>query len=219
MTGPNSTASAALDAPVLHPCIVGWLDFVGDPVRLTTAPYAVTFSGTGDADLDGFTFEPVPPEIIAISDVAHSERGSDTVTVTLSGLIGIDTDLLNIIGDRTKWRGRDARLWIMLYDASLAQIGNVWPFYTGEMVRAPFKGTIESQTIELVIENYLSKLHEASNRTYLDQASYDPGDLSAEAAIAIANGTSGASLRDPSGGGSYGGGGGVRGLYDRGVER
>ena len=40
------------------------------------------------------------------------------------------------------------------------------------------------------VESYLAFFGQASNRTYLDQQSYDPGDQSAALAIAIANGAS-----------------------------
>lgn len=209
MTGPNGTASAALGGARVHPCFVGWLDFDGDPVRVTTAPYAITFSGTGDAELDGFTYDPINAQMVAISDVQHAEGGSDTVTATLSGLMGLDTDLLNIIGDKSKWQGQDSALWLILLDESLTRVGNVWRYYTGTMVSVQIKGGVAGQVIELQIENYLASLSQASGRTYLDQERYDSGDKSAEAAIAIANGTHGNGLIDSAGGvGMYGGGGG-----------
>lgn len=42
--------------------------------------------------------------------------------------------------------------------------------------------------INLEVETYLAFFGQASNRTYLDQQLFDPGDRSAELAIAIANG-------------------------------
>lgn len=205
MSGPDATASAELSAAILQPHWVGWLDFSGDPVRVTTAPYSVTFSGTGDSDLDGYTFDAVEPALVSISDIHHQDKGSDTVTASLSGLVGPNSDLLSIIGDRSLWRGREAALWLMLYDTSFARVGNVWRYYTGRMVSAPISGSPESQTIDVQIESYLASLSAASNRTYLDQADFDSGDLSAEAAIAIANGTHGANLRDVPAVGQYGG--------------
>ena len=75
----------------------------------------------------------------------------------------------------------------------------------------------ESQTINLTIESYLAAFGRASGRTYMDQELYDPGDLSARAVIAIANGNSGNSLvsntrtgTGSGGGGGYGGGGGFQ---------
>jgi hypothetical protein len=201
MAGPNAAASAALDDAVLHPCYVAYLDFLGDPVRVTTAPFPVTFSGSGDGDLDGHTFDALTPELVKITEVHHQEQGSETVTATLAGLIGVNTDLLNVIGDRTKWQGRAARLWLMLLatDGSFARIGNIWPYYTGTMLRAGIKGASDNQIVEVQIESYLANFAEPSNRTYLDQQAYDSGDLSAAAAIAIANGKNGAGLSDSAG--------------------
>lgn len=188
MSGPDATAAAALSGSLLHPCFVGYLDFSGDPLRVTTAPYSVTFSSTGDTDLDGNTFDAMDPQIISVSEVQHKEDGSETVTASLSGLATVDTALLNIIGDTTLWRGRAASLWLMLYDTSYARVGNVWRFYTGRMMAAAHRGDSASQTIEITIESYLASLSQASNRSYLDQAYFDSGDLSAAASIAIANG-------------------------------
>lgn len=213
MPGPDATASAALSSPILHPCWIGWFDFDGDPLRVTTAPNDVPFSGTGDAELDGFTFLSADPSLVSISDVHHKEDGSETVTASLSGLPVLDADILNIIGDRTKWRGRAAALWLMLYDENLARVGNVWRFYTGTMSAVPIRPSTDSQTIEVQIESYLASLSQASNRTYLDQQQYDPGDLSADAAIAIANGTSGNGLAGTGGGMSGGGGLGGRATF------
>ena len=210
MSGPDATATAALSSAVLHPCWVAWLDFAGDPVRVTTASYDVDFVGTGDPELDGFKFVASNPDMISISDVHHQEAGSDTVIATLSGLISVDADTLNIIGNQALWRGRVAALWLMLYDGNLQRVGNVWRYYTGTMSTVGIKGSTESQTIEVSIESYLASLTQASNRTYLDQQSFDPGDLSAAAAIAIANGGTGNSLVDSSGSIGMGSGGGGR---------
>lgn len=190
---PNSAALTALGQSVIHPVWVAFLDITGDPVRVTTAPYAKTFSSTGDSDLDGFTFDALSHELVAVSPVQHKDTGSETVTATLSGLIGVDTALMNAIGDKSKWQGRVARLWMGLLDTNLSWI-DVWPYYTGYMAVPKISGSVESQVITLEIESYLASLSEASNRTYLDQKEFDSGDLSAEAAIAIANGTSGSGL-------------------------
>ncbi len=204
MAGPDAIASAALDDAVVHPCFLGWLDFVGGVVRATTAPYGKTPSGTGDSDLDGYAFSAISPELVSVSEVRHQEDGSETVTVTMAGLVGPNTALLNLVGDKTKWQGRDARLWIMLLDSSFAQIGNIWSYYTGRMISVGIKGSAQAQVIEITIESYLANFADPSGRTYLDQKSYDSGDLSAEAAIAIANGTPNAATPGTIGNGDYG---------------
>ena len=209
MSRPDATAIAALSGSLLHPCFVGYLDFSGDPFRVTTAPYSVTFSSTGDTDLDGNTFDAMDPQMISVSEIQHKDDGSETVTAALSGLATVDTALLNIIGDTSLWRGRTASLWLMLYNTSYARVGNVWRFYTGRMMSAAIKGDVAGQTIEIQIESYLASLSQASNRTYLDQSYFDSGDLSAAASIAIANGT------HNTGAGGTGLGGGMGSPYNR----
>jgi hypothetical protein len=186
---PNLAAQGAIAQPIIHPVFVGFLDILGDPIRATTAPYSIAVSGTGDADLDGHTFSAVDATFVGVSPVQNKEGGSSTVTVTLSGLIGIDSDLLNQIGNKANWQGRTARLWQMMYDENLQRVGNIWPFYTGYMNVPRIVGDATQQTIVIEVESYLAFLKQASGRSYLSQNEYDPGDLSAEASIAVANGT------------------------------
>jgi hypothetical protein len=196
MQGPDATAAAALDADVIHPVMFAYLDILGDPIRVTTAPYSVRITGTGDEDLDDNTFDAVDPTFVAVSPIKHKEGGADTVTAQLSGLIGIDSDLLNLIGNKANWQGRFARFWLALYDRNLRQIGAIWPFHTGYMSVPQIIGSSVSQTISLDIESYLAFLTQPSGRSYLSQAEFDPGDRSADASIAAANGTSGTGLAD-----------------------
>jgi hypothetical protein len=189
MGAPDASAQAAIAASTIHPVFVGYLDILGDPIRVTTAPYGVTFSGTNDTDLDGQTFDAIDGTFIGVSPVQNKEGGASTVTVTLSGLIGIDSDLLNQIGNKANWQGRTARLWQMMYDAGLQRVGNIWPFYTGYMSVPRIVGDATQQTIVLEVESYLAFLKQASGRSYLIQNQYDAGDFSAEASIAVANGT------------------------------
>lgn len=193
MAGPNSSAIGALRSyttPV-RTAYVGFLDILGDPIRVTTAPYDIAFSATGDADLDGFTYSAVDPKLISVGEVTMREGGAETVTCTLSGLIGVDTTLLNQIGDKANWQGRAARLWQMQLGDDLAQVGNTWPWFTGYMTVPKITGDQKTQTIQLDIESFLSFITAPSNRSYLSQPLFDSGDTSANASIACANGQSG----------------------------
>lgn len=204
MARPDSTAIAALDGDYIKPAFLAFLDIAGDPLRVTTWPADLTFAlDNPDPDLAGRTFFAMRPELVDVSDVRHQEGGSETVTARLSGLILPDNDLLNIINDETTWRGRDARLWQAIYNEANVQQGAYWNYHTGTMANMPIVGDPGQQVIEVAIETYLALLSGPSNRTYLDQADFDPDDHSADAAVAIANGTGGASL---SGGGGYGAG-------------
>ena len=191
MSGPDAIAAAALAADVRRPVTFCFLDIAGEPVRVTDAPYDVTFVDTGDEDLDGFTFMAVDARVVSVGVVKAKEGGTDTLTLKLSGLDGVDGDLMNQIGVRANWQGRDARLWKALLDpVTLQFVGAVWAYYTGYMAVPKIIGDQNSQTISLDVETYLAFFNQASNRTYLDQDQYDPNDKSAELSIAIANGAS-----------------------------
>lgn len=182
----DSTTQAALEAPILYWRALIYADFDGDPLRATTSIYDKTISGSGDVELDG-TYASYNNNITEISQVSHNETGSDTVQFTFSGII-TNSDLLNMIGDRTKWQGRSARLWFFCVDQDETQVGSIIPYYTGYMNDVTIAGSAESQRITLTVENYIVSLTGAFNRTYAMQKLYDPGDDSASATLSAANG-------------------------------
>lgn len=190
MSRMDSTAAAALDAPVIRPVFFVYLDIVGDPLFANTSGATITITGTGDPDLDN-TFDGIDPTVVDIGSVRMKDGGSDAVSAKLSGLLELDEDLLNLLGDPANWQGRTARLWRMIRDVDGTQQGAIQHYYTGYMIALDIGGSPQSQMIEVTIESYLAAFSQASNRTYLDQESFDPGDLSARAAIAIGNGISG----------------------------
>tara|TARA_R110000787_G_scaffold208846_7_gene318903 strand:- start:35731 stop:36393 length:663 start_codon:yes stop_codon:yes gene_type:complete len=191
MSRPDATASAALDGDIIRPVFFVYLDIVGDPVRFTTVGYDVTMSGTGFAEMDGHDFLGISGKFIDISPVRVRRGGSDPVTGSLSGLRAIDNDTLNTIGDPANWQGRTAMLWRLIRNEAGSQRGAIQHYYTGYMTSLSIGGDPGQQVIDISIESYLAAFGQASNRTYLDQDLFDPGDLSARASIAIANGVSG----------------------------
>ena len=188
---PDALAAAALAASTRRPATFCWLDIADEPVRVTDAPYSIAFAGTGDPDLDGHTFSAVDPRVVSVTAVKAKDTGTDTVALTLSGLAGVDAETMELLEVKANWQGRTARLWKGMVDPGTgALIGGLWAFYTGYMSVPKVVGDQSSQTIQLELESYLAFFGQSSNRTYLDQTSYDPGDHSAELAIAIANGAS-----------------------------
>ena len=208
MSLPDATHAAALDAEVVKPVWFAWLDFNGDPVRANTSGVTITPTGTGDDDLDDFPFLGITARLVSVSPVRIKEGGSETVTAQLSGIQGLDDDDIAFLSDPTSWRGRDARLWRIVRNASNVQQGGFHSYYTGKMVALTHSGNSEGQTITVTIESYLAVFSAASNRSYLDQTRYDSGDESARASIAIANGNyTGARSSGGGGGGGFGGAG------------
>jgi hypothetical protein len=193
----DSTAKAALNSHFAVAWFI-YLDILGDPLRVTTHGADQTFTGTGDSDLDGNTFVAFSGKPLEVGDVDNSENGSETLTIKLSGIVSMDTALINEIGDKTKWQGRLARIWFRLYDETgQAPQGAIVSYYTGYMSSVRITAAPESQTIQLNIENYLAYTTQASNRSYLNQKDYDSSDNSAAATITAANG-----LRPQSGNGA-----------------
>lgn len=204
----DATTQAALETVVVHWRALLYADFSGDVFRGTSGLYDKVISGSGDAELDG-TYESYDHNLIQVSPVRHNETGSDTVSISLSGLT-VNAAFLNLIGDRTRWQGRTARLWFYCVDENENQVGSIIPYYTGFMNDVSINGGADSQIISLTIENYLVSLTDSQSKTYMMQSTFDAGDLSAEAAISAANGISGGGLPDASigwRGGAYGAGG------------
>lgn len=201
----DATAVAALQGQVIKPVFFAWLDFLGDPVRANTSGADVTPSGTGDPDLDGRLFVGISGALVTVSPVKFAEGGSESVTAELSGIPGVDDATLALLANPTNWQGRDARLWRVIRNAANVQQGGFHAYYTGKMTSVSVAGGASEQRIRVTIESYLAALSQSSNRTYLDQSRYDPGDESARAAIAIANGNFTGAPSTGAGGGGNGG--------------
>jgi hypothetical protein len=224
----DATTQAALNAQIVNWRVLIYADFEGDVLRGTTGLYDKVISGSGDTELDG-TYDSFNHEVINVSTVKHNETGSDTVSISMGGLIvNLDylqerdgdfiftrdeelirarsSDFLNIIGDKTRWQGRTARLWFYCVDQNENQVGSIIPYYTGYMNEVGIAGAPDNQLVTLTIENYLVSIAGAQNKTYLIQNIFDPGDLSGAAAISAANGMNGAGLSDSVRGGGGGGG-------------
>ena len=198
----DATTQAALEGTVVNWRVLIYADFVGDVLRGTTGLYDKAISGSGDVELDG-TYDSFNHDLINVSTVKHNESGSDTVSISMSGLVVNNADFLAIIGDKSKWQGRVARLWFYCVNENEGQVGSIIPYYTGYMNEVGITGDAQSQTVTLTIENYLTSIAGAQNKTYLIQNIFDAGDLSGEAAVSAANGMAEA--------GNYGYGGGNRG--------
>lgn len=205
----DATTQAALEATVVNWRVLIYADFDGDVLRGTSGLYDKVISGSSDTELNG-TYESFDHNLINVSTVKHNESGSDTVAISMSGLIVNNADFLAIIGDKSKWQGRIARLWFYCVNDNESQIGSVIPYYTGYMNEVSISGSADSQTVTLTIENYLASIAGAQNKTYLIQNTFDSGDLSGEASVSAANGMAEA--------GNYGYGRGGGGFDDGGAE-
>lgn len=211
MALPDVAHAAALDEAVIKPAFFAWLDFADEPVRANSSGRDRTPVGTGEPDLDGHLFTGVNSAFVSVSPVRFDIGGSQSVVVEISGLPGLDDEMLAQIEQRDNWQSRDARLWRTVRNRFNVQQGGFFNHYTGRMVDLRHKGSpTRGQIIQVRIESYLSAHSPASNATYLSQELYDPGDLSARAAVAIVNGN----YTGAPGGSSLGPGAGRGGTFD-----
>lgn len=208
--GIDATASAALNEQIIKPIFLGFIAFLNQPMRVNTSGANLTLTGTGEPDIDGFVFAGIVGDVVDIGSVANKSGGTDSINISISGISGLDEDMLTEINTPANWRSREIRLWRIIRNAANVQQGGVQHYYTGNMTRLTMPVTEYGQTIDVTVESYLAAYSAASNRSYLDQEKYDAGDLSARAAIAIANNASGGSPGGntfaPGGGGGGGGG-------------
>lgn len=204
MSRPDATAAAALDQDVIKPVWFVYLDILGDPVRANSSGSNIVIAGSGQPDLDG-TYIGVDPRLVSMSSIKVSPGGSDTRWMRLSGIRGLDDDDRIRLADPANWQERLVRRWRLIRNAANVQQGGIQHIDTGYMMGLSHIGGAENLTIELTYESYLAAFAEASGRTYLDQEAFDELDLSARAALAIANGNLSSELTGGAGGaGNFG---------------
>ena len=189
----DAIASAALGEPVVKPVFLGLDDFLNEPLRVNTSGADITLVGTGEPDIDGIVFHGLRADVVDIGPVANKSGGTESVSIRLSGLPTLDDGILNEISDPVNWRSREIRLWRIIRNYADVQQGGVQHYYTGYISNLVLPITPSGQSIDVSVESYLAADGRASNRSYLDQSKYDPGDLSAQAAMAIGNNASGGS--------------------------
>lgn len=184
-----------------------FMDFLGDQLRANDAGMNLVITGHTDADLNG-TYDGVTGDFAELSPIKAGAGGSDTVSARLSGIKTLDDATLDLIGDESKWKGRVCKVWRIVWDQSGTQQGGREHYYTGYMVDVIIGGSVDNQFIEVSIEGYLVTYSPASHRSYLSQKDFDPGDLSGEATLSLANGGgNGHPGVNPGGGDFYGPGG------------
>ncbi len=184
-----------LTQPVVYAGMLAFLDIMDgvtpDPIRAALAQFDITVPNglTGDADIDGQTFQAVDPQFVNVGPVTQKEGGSDTVTLTVSGTIALDSGLLNQLASPANFRGRIAKLLIFLSDGAGTVTATRF-HYVGYMQSPLIAFEPDSQVVAISVENYLSAYSGgAPARTLLNQRAYDADDASADATAGAMNGT------------------------------
>lgn len=126
-----------LAAAVVRPVTVGWLNFASDPIYGWTGHGALAPTGTGDADLDGFTFLEIEGAV-ELSEVQHDRGMGGPITITFAaGEMASEPAVLQLVADRRAFLGRRAKLWRMFLAADeSAVLPEFYVLYNGVMVSA-----------------------------------------------------------------------------------
>lgn len=179
---------ASLSADSVSAAVLIFADFVDLPLRVAYAPMPlICLSGLtdGDADCIGFTFDNMTADVLRLGVISHDDGGTDTLTVTLTA----DPDnpeLLNAIEDPSIYAGRQLRVWAVLHN-NAGTVTELRPLYRGYMTQPSQEFEGGQFTITMQVENYRAIINAAPSRSYLAQANYDAGDLSANVSIGQGN--------------------------------
>lgn len=199
----DATAAAFVtNETIIRPVRFIFMDFLNDPVRVNDSGMNLSISGQTQPDLNG-TYIGTDGKFTDLSPIRMAEGGSSTVTAKLSGIKVLDDATLDLFGDETRWKGRKARIWRIVWDQNNLAQGQYQHLYTGYMVDWVLSGNIDEQVIEVNLENYLVAFSQASNRTYALQKTIDPGDLSYDATVGAINGAEKAGMLNPGQATSY----------------
>jgi hypothetical protein len=191
--------AASLDDDVIWPVVFVYMDIVGDPFRVCTWLYPIIPIGSSDPLLNSQTFIGIGQNnpITEISSIKDSMTGSESVEFKLSIPVDHSAALENIIGDKSKWRGRIACIWYAHMNETRQLIDEPIRLKRGRLSQAIFNCSPEIQTLNLIMESHQSNISQPRRRNYLQQKTIDPLDESPSASIAIANGPSGTGLGQP----------------------
>lgn len=99
-----------LEGRVLHPVVIVRLAIVNDPVHAWTGPGLYAPTGTGDAELDGFIFDPVEGGV-DMSDVQEDQRTGRPTVITHTAHDLDEVLLRQVVRDKRAWLGRGAFIW------------------------------------------------------------------------------------------------------------
>lgn len=210
------TLAARVAGPVVRPVLVGWFDFLGDPVYGWTGPGLFAPAGTGDPVLDNNIFSSAEGAV-EISDIGESAGGARPVQLSFSAHDN-DADVIRqIVKDRRIWQLRKAKIWLFfLMDDEITVHSEFVQIFSGVISQASTaRQPGQPATITLDVDADLRAANNAPSRLQ-DHARDNPADRFSSFLLSIANGplaTAGSRRGGGGGEGNPGGGGG--GAFDR----
>lgn len=189
MTRPlHSATRAELDSQIITPVWIIRLDIKDDPVYVWTGLGARTFPGSGDAALEGLTFEGIA-NVGDIGAVTDAKEGSSSLRLALPGVDITDLALRQVVFDERTWQFRGAWIWVALLSASGTVIGQPVRIKKGRMDNMTHEEDAASGegTLSVEIESHQAYAGEALNTRWSEQPEVDPTDTSQDYVWALAN--------------------------------
>lgn len=182
----HPATAAALEAATIYPAWVVRLDIKDDPLEVWTGLRDFTPSGTGDAALEGRTYEGVGL-IGQIGAIIDSAEGSQAVSLTLPGIDPNGDALKQFVWDARVWQFRQSWIWLALMDAAGAVIGRPIRFKTGRMDRVYARSTEDGGELVVDLESHQVYAAQALTSRYSEQTDIDTSDTSQRFVHDLAN--------------------------------
>ena len=162
---------------VIRPAWIVRLDILDDPLYLWTGLGQLTPSGTGDAALDGYTFDG-SGELGKIEPIKEGDTGSSSVMLSLPGIDLEKIALEQVVSDQRRWQFRRAWIWLGLLNTSLSVIANPTRIKTGRMDQMKLDADGKTGTVSVILESHQAYASQPLGSRYIQQPTVDPADIS-----------------------------------------
>lgn len=190
----DGAVGTALDSDILTLVYIIRLDVVGDPLFAWTGFGDLVFAPgqTGDAALDGQTFQGITHLVAEVGAVQDGRGGSSGLELSLPGVDLTDEMMRQVVYDARRWQFQPGRVWMAFLDADENIIGKPIRIKSGKMDQMPVEESEEGVGIvKCVIESAQAYSGDALATRYSEQVDIDPSDNSQRYVWALANMTPG----------------------------
>ncbi len=165
-----------LKAAVVIPVYIGFFNIDADPIRAWTGPGVFAPTGTGDADLDGFTFNSAA-QLLRVSDFTESDGLSDAFSLTFSVADDELDPYAQLVANRAAFLGRKVVIWrAFMNSTESAVLSYIDRMFVGVMTAASMQRiTGSGGELTLTCDHDLQKARTAPTR-WIDHQFYNPTD-------------------------------------------
>lgn len=190
----TASMSTAISESVVRPVLIGRLAITGDPVTAWTGPGLFAPTGTGDAELDGFTFDSVEG-FVDVSSIKEDQGIGGPVTITAQAHDLDSTLLRQVVRDKRTWRGQPAYLWLGLLDENSLVVSHPTRIKTGVMTSMEVKRGRDGASILVTLDQDFGNARSAPFRV-IDHPRIWPDDTFATFVQKLSNKPGGLERKD-----------------------